>query len=855
MRTFKRLWPSLLLLGASSVALAQDETPAAAPEPDAAAVEAGDPSSETPAPAAASEAESSSTPSEIHAASDTPLAATAGTETTQTTDTTPASIEVQPLRAPDSATAEVEPADSARLDSVEVTASYRKENIQDVTGSAQAFSGHALDKAGVVGMEDYLRQVPSVSLQKSGNGKTNIAMRGISNINANDTGYGAGSPTVGVYLNDVGIQGSGVFPDLNIYDLQRIEVLKGPQGTLYGEGSMGGAIKMVANAPDSTRWEARSDFSVGKTDNGSLSHDLRAALNIPLIDEKLGARVVGNVRHTGGFVDYTSLGRADANSIDAESLRAIASWRPTGTLELEYLYLVDDELRNQFPVTDEGKEEELVNSGEENQYASTRFSIHALTARWALPFANLTAVSALYNTERDSVRRTPVLQNLLQTQVRQTGATAPNVFSNAPMHVNTELDSFSQELRLVSFGGDTFDWIAGAFYRDRTQHYDQQKYENSVPNDPTGLFTGVLGSFNPVQGLQENGFGDEGFQQAALYGELTWNVIPTQFEITGGLRVFQEDVSFSIDTRFYGVEAYLLATDPNNIDLASRSTRIYFAQSITTRGLLPKLSAAWHFNEDHMIYASLARGFRSGTANVYSALKSGPPLIQPDYVWNQEIGTKSTWLDGNLVTNLAAYRIDWQDLQGTVLGTAQLGAVPVDFAHLDNAGDAVVMGAEAAVMWSPLTGLTLLGNVGYNEGHITKPSPSSGIPEGARLPNTPRLTWSSTATYSWPMFWGVTDVSATYTFVGDQIAIYEVQDGKQVAGTDVPGTQQTAGGNPLPSFALLKANAGVRQGAFRFQVYGDNLTNEHAVIAISAPIAQSTVITPRTVGVRIGYEF
>lgn len=731
------------------------------------------------------------------------------------------------------------------LESVEVTASYRKENIQDVTGSAQAFSGRALDKAGVVGMDDYLRQVPSVSLQKSGNGKANIAMRGISNINANDTGYAAGSPTVGVYINDVGIQGSGVFPDLNIFDLQRIEVLKGPQGTLYGEGSMGGAIRMITNAPSTERWEARAEGSYSVTEGGKPSHDIRAAVNVP-IGETLAARAVGSVRNTGGFVDYTTLGREDANSVDASSLRGTASWKPTGTLEFEYMYLRDKEFRDQFPIVDPGSEEEMENAGKENQFALTDFTINALTTRWTLPFANLTSVTAFYNTDRDTQRRTPVLQSLIETQLGGQGLTAPPIFTNSPMRTVTELQSFSQELRLVSFGGDTFDWIAGAFYRDRSQTFDQEKREDAIPDDPTGILTALLGGFNPIQGRQEQGGGEETFGQEAIYGELTWNVIPSKFEITGGLRAFQEEVAIDFNTKFYGLEAYLLATDPANIVLADRSVRKSVNQSIKTSGILPKLSLGWHFNEDHMAYAMISRGFRSGAANIYAALDSGPPLIQPDYVWNKEIGTKSTWLDGRLITNLAAYHIDWTDVQGALLGKANLGIVPVDFAHLDNAGDAVVMGAEGSVMWTPAQGLLLLGSVGYNEGHISRPAPGSGTHVDGRMPNTPRLTWSGTSSYSFPLFDMLADVSATYTFVGDQISIYEVEGAP---------TPEAAAGFPLDSFGLFKASFAVRHGNFRVQLFGDNLMDKRVVTAKAAPIPQWTINTPRIIGIRAGYEF
>lgn len=619
-----------------------------------------------------------------------------------------------------------------------------------MAGSAHAFGGRALDKAGATGMQDYLVQVPSVSLQKSGNGTAKIAMRGISNANESDLGYADGSPTTGVYLDDVAIQGSGVFPDLNIYDLARIEVLKGPQGTLYGEGSMGGAIKMITREPSYYDWELRGNLMYGWTAQGDSSYDGRVAVNVPLWEDALAARIVGTKRVTGGFVDYTALSREDADRERADSIRGLLRWQLAEKLQLDFMHLADNTYKEQFPVVDEGKQEELTNSRVEDQYANTEFSINALTALWELPFANLTSVSAIYDTARDTRRRTPVLQNLADAQYLMLGlGHAPDVFSNASTRVVTDLDSFSQELRLVSFGGESLDWILGAFYRDRNQAFDQEKREDTVPEDPSGLLGTLLGGFNPVQGRQEKGFGDETFLQYAVYGELKWNAIPDKLDITGGLRWYNEDVGIVFDTRFYGVEAFLLSSEPSNIDPETNTTRIAFTSENNSKGFLPKLSAAWHFNEDHMAYATVSRGFRSGSANIYAALQSGPPIMRPDYVLNKELGTKSTWLDGRLNTNLSIYHLNWKDMQGTVLGTAQLGRIPVqNFAHLANAGDAVAYGAEASLAWLPVRDLTLLLNAGYNEGHITRPNEGAPVKPNSILPNMPKLTWSASASYN-----------------------------------------------------------------------------------------------------------
>jgi outer membrane receptor protein involved in Fe transport len=762
-----------------------------------------------------------------------------------------AAVPLQPATPQGAASAA--PPGSTKLEEIVVTANYRAQAIQDVVGSAQAFSGAALDKAGVAGMQDYLLQVPSVSFQPSGNGMDKIGMRGISNINTSDLGYGDGSPTVGVYLDDVAIQGSGVMPDLRIFDLDRIEVLKGPQGTLYGEGSMGGAIKMVTNAPDASGWEFRTDDMYSETSHGAPSHEARAAVNVPLISDTLAARIVGTSRFDGGFVDYTTLNRPDANGAHSDSLRAILNYRPLDWLNLHYMFLYNNDKRDQFPVVDQGAQDQLTNSAPENQYADTRFTIQSLTGKVELPFASLTEVSAYYRTYRDSVRRAPVLQSLVDTQFLGTGLTAPVLFTNSPTHVTTDLDSFSEELRLVSKGEHAIDWIAGAFYRDRGQTFVEQKYENSVPDVSVlqslfGLLN--LSSFDPLQGLQENGNGDEKFRQLAAYGEATWNIIPSRLELTAGLRVFTENVSFVINTQFYGVEAALFTTEPQSINLQAGGPVVHFAQGLDTKGILPKLSLGWHVTDQNLLYATISRGFRSGTPNVYSALSAGPPIVNPDYVWNKEVGYKGTWFGGHLITDLSAFDIDWQHLQGTVLGEAMIGAVPTQFAYLANAGNARVLGAEEAITWAPLHGLTLNLNGGYNYGVITSSNPASGVVNGTLVPNTPRFTGSFNASYVKPLPFNLKgDISTGYTYVGSQLAIFVTSS------TNTLGQTETGNGYPLGSYGLLKASVGLARGTLHVQLFGDNLLDRRVITAISAPLPQYTILTPRVVGIRASYDF
>ncbi|NGY05578.1 TonB-dependent receptor [Solimonas terrae] len=761
--------------------------------------------------------------------------------------------QTQTAEAPQAAAASAVTPSGSEIPEVIVTANFRAENIQDVSGSTQSFSGADLDKSGAAGMQDYLLQVPSVSLQPSGNGMMKIAMRGVSNINATDLGFNDGSPTVGVYLNDVAIQGSGVFPDLRIFDLDRIEVLKGPQGTLYGEGSMGGAIKMVTVAPDPNNWAFRTDGMYSWTAGGAPNHELRAAVNVPLINDTLGARIVGTTRHEGGFVDYTDLDRPDANVDRSDSLRSILSWSPLDGLDLGYMFLYNYDDRDQFPVVDVGSQKEMTNSQPENQYALTRFTINSLTAKVELPFASLVSVSSFFQTFRDDQRKVPFVQTLIDQEFGMLNLTPPTLFGNSPTRIVTDLHSFSQELRLVSSGEHTVDWIAGAFFRTRKQDFELWEYENSIPDvsalDNLLALTGLEG-LNLLSPLQEHGVGSEKFRQIALYGEATWNLIPSVLTITGGLRFYREVFDFADDTQYYGIQALLIGLSPQNIDLSDGSIRTGLDTTLIASGVLPKLSIGWHVTDDQLLYFTVSRGFRSGMANTGAGSDNGPPVVQPDTVWNRELGYKGTWREQGLITNLSLFDIAWDQLQGTLEGNAKFGPVSVPFPYVANAGNARILGAEANVTWAATSFMILSLNGGYNYGVLTDPKDGSNAVPHSLIPNTPRYTGSGTVTVNYPLPDDLAlDFSTTYTYTGKQLTTFRVRT------TSTLGKVEDSDGLPIDAYGLLKVSLGLSRGTFHAQLFCDNLSNRHAIIGISAPIPQYTIVTPRVVGLRASYDF
>ena len=214
------------------------------------------------------------------------------------------------------------------LEEIVVTAERRTQNQQDVPTALQAFTGRGLERRGADGFEDYVLSVPGLSFRDQGAGATRIAIRGVSNVSASDFGVTTPVSTVGLYLNDVPIQGTSQLPDLNLYDLEQIEVLKGPQGTLYGEGAMGGAIRMTLARPDPAEFSARGEVIGSFTKSGGFNNGGRAAVNIPLAQDTTALRIVGTYRDNDGFVDNVARDEDDANSSSAYSVRALLALIP-----------------------------------------------------------------------------------------------------------------------------------------------------------------------------------------------------------------------------------------------------------------------------------------------------------------------------------------------------------------------------------------------------------------------------------------------------------------------------------------------------------------------------------------------
>ncbi|ETN92058.1 hypothetical protein U062_01843 [Gammaproteobacteria bacterium MOLA455] len=525
------------------------------------------------------------------------------------------------------------------IDEIIVTATKRAQNIQDVPISILAFQGEDLAAQGVTDLQSLSLAVPGLLVAESGAMQRRISIRGVGNI------FGSSS-LIGMYLDEASVASLPSNQiDLRIHDLERIEVLKGPQGTLYGEGSVGGAIRYITNDPQLDAFGAEVSFDASSTKDGSPSQETKAIINIPLVEDSLGLRVVGQYINSGGWIDQPALGKSDINDYELFNIRTKLLWMPSDSLEVKVTAVVH---RN-----DTGAQ----NIGEDD------------SGNFSQAFGDLSTPSA-----EDSYNLYNVLVNYdlgNATLVSSTGYLGSNKKVNNdgnyccfPTGVPGELwnlltregknsaDIFTQELRLSSSVSGPLLWSAGLFYKDA----------ELVPFDNIGFTAGVPGGtvgvdiFNFPDNQQE-----EESKSWALFGETSY-VITDQLEMGAGLRYFEDDRRF----RAGGVGAY---------------------QEESFDSLNPKVYVKYDVNDDLNVFLNVAQGFRSGGFNVVG------PAFDPETVLSYELGSKMSLLDGRLKADFALFHSVYEDYQ-------IIGLIPsLGLNITSNAGEAEIMGVEWSLTW------------------------------------------------------------------------------------------------------------------------------------------------------------
>jgi iron complex outermembrane receptor protein len=626
---------------------------------------------------------------------------------------------------------------SRRLEEVVVTANRREQSVQEIASGIKVLDGSYLERSGISGMEGYIFSMPGVDLADSGLEKK-IAIRGVANTASNGVGGGGSSSPVGLYLNDTPIQGNGVMPDLGLFDLQRIGVLKGPQGTLYGEGAMGCTVRMILHEPNPDEFLGKIEIGQGRTRGGGDNYLQNLMLNVPITDE-WALRIVGSSRNDSGFVDYFNRGTKGEDENSSKNITArVALGRSIGeSTKLAFMLMHQDQHLNNFNSV-QFRNGDLRNKDTEPQFANTVLDLLSLTIDVDLGFAKLTSSSSYYENERTSLSRFPFLDpvaNAVTKPIAGQRLPLPSIGAeNEWITTDNFQRAFAQEIRLVSDSPSWFNWVAGAFYRKRTNEFDFL-IDNDKSDEPPPVGPGVV-----AEG------GIEAFEQLALFGEVTLDLLES-IELTLGVRGFEEDVSLAATAALRGP---LYAAGVAACECIEGEGYAEF--DIATSAITPKLTLSWFIDDDRMIYINIAEGVRSGGTNPIPASTTATPLFQPDSLWNYEIGTKTQWWDGRLTANLSLFRLEWEDMQVQTTETAQAGPVSTESVVVLNVARAVNEGAELELVLRPLEGLALNANGYISDGEIVEGDSKGKIDAGSPLPQQADISWSASAAYAAPNF-------------------------------------------------------------------------------------------------------
>jgi iron complex outermembrane receptor protein len=707
---------------------------------------------------------------------------------------------------------------------VVVTAQKRAQTMVDVPQSMSVVGGDTLDKHQATGFADYLKLVPSLQLVQSTPGEGRLVLRGL------DTG-GVAS-TVAVYLDETpfgsssGLANGAILAgDFDTFDLARIEVLRGPQGALYGASSLGGLVKFVTNAPELDRFALRARLGAATVDGGKVAYRSNLVVNTPLSDT-VALRMSGSYQKEPGFIDSIGTGGSDIerniNGARNYGGRASLLYKPSTTFDLR-LSAVAQNIATDAPGTVESDPdtlETLYGRPTQSQFVPHMRDIHYRvfngTANWNLGSASLTS-STSYSTQKQFVREdvsfnlTGIVEDIF------------GVRSELYLGQEVELKKFTQELRLSSNTGKRFDWLAGLYYTDE-EGAIAQRYHAVVP-----------GSMTPATGLPL--LADirlrSNYREVAAFANTTIHLTPVYDLDVGGRYSHNKQ-----DGRQIGDGA--LAGGPAD-DSADSSEGVFtYAVALKRK-----------FSERSAVYARAAKGFRPGGPNVLppNPGPGTPATYDSDSVMSYEAGIKTQTVDGMWSLDLSAFHIKWKDIQ--------LLAVVNGFGVNTNGAGATADGVEISAGFRPMRGLRLSANGAWNKARLDGATdPLVGGFKGDRLPFSPKYTAALLADYRWT----IRDTTPAYAGVSV----------RRIAGQfgSFDFDYRTANGRQreIPSYNVFDAHAGVELGTWTVELFGKNLGNSDGRTSTGTLLANggfvspngalgAGVIAPRTIGFTLTKEY
>ena len=737
------------------------------------------------------------------------------------------------------------------LEEIIVTASKRAETLQEAGMSVTALTELDIERMGAQDFMDVAFRVPNLGMAYEADGRFDSSSPSIRGV--------FGKNTTGFYIDDTPVTAS-VMP--RVLDVARVEVLRGPQGSLYGARSMGGTIRLISKQPDLVEPEVKLHTSISTVKEGTENYNFDGSINIPIVEDKFALRVAGYFGSNSGVFDrvyqstWVEAGSGDIRqspgpafdenkNVDDEEywggqiaakviINDQLSFVPTlmyQKVEADGLPFADidpdstTELR--FFDTDEpGTDEWYVLSG---------------TFNWDLDIGTVVSTTSYYDRKTDESEEEHTFLHFLFNEV----IGIPIDPLESPLSTVEKYDSFLQEIRFVSSFDGPWQVTAGVFYQDSTWDHHYPRALQPGLADAIDEFTGAPGlGQDPVDGF---GLTDDDLifttqtdtktEEIAVYGELTYDIT--------------DRVSVTAGGRFY--ETKLDAV--NTADGFANSGPSGYDVDTTESGFNPKFMVQADLSDNVNVYGSASKGFRIGGANgnlppglcgaELADLGVNPddtPTYDTDKLWSYELGFKTTLADNRVSINAAVYYIDWQDIQ-------QQNRLACGFQFIANAGEAESKGFEIEIEASPIEGLSLSLGVGYTDAKITDAAGVSGVAKGDKIQGVPDWTVTATVEYIFPI-------------MGDWDAIVRADANYYGESFSANNESTFADARLRPDWTQLNLRAGLINQQWEITLFADNVTDERASLADSrsiaaeAPFRQRLVVTrPRTIGLEARVRF
>lgn len=691
-----------------------------------------------------------------------------------------------------------------------VTATRRAERVRDIAGSISALSGQQLQALGAQDYADYLTRLPGVAFSNGPSGVSTAVIRGIGTTAGLDQGQG----TTGYFINDIPLTEPGYatgIPDIDTFDVNRVEVQRGPAGTLFGSAALGGAINFIANVADPSGLHAAAEGMVGSTHNadGQLNYSAKVMLNVPIIPDKLAARFVYVRRQSAGYLDNIGIGKKGSNDLKVEDWRGSLVFTPSDATKITYLglYQKNDTDDVNFRFADLGKY--IRNTAIEVPF---RFGteLHNLRLDQDMGFATLTASAAyVHKTDHQFDDYTPFYGSLA---------------GDLPQTYKAVLGSKTQdyEVRLASPKSGTFDWLVGAMHEHISKTYTDYIYGPNAESliqqgqadaglDPydESLFFSYAG-----QDAYYSGVSKTSGNESAVFGEANLH-FAQHLTLTGGGRLFHTDSDTL--TNYYGIFYGVGGLLGDKF-------------KVKDSGFAPKVSLSYRDN-GVLVYALASKGFRFGSANTIFPLAGfdTPAGTTSDSLWNYEAGTKLDLFDRKVQLDLTGFFVDWKNLQLRLTR-------PDGDTYGANAGAAHIYGAETSITVHPVRALTLASNITYLDAKISEGVASAGIEKGQRLPSSAKWRISNSVSYQFPG-----ELQPTLTLLHRYVS-------SETGYINQPYI--------FDGYNVFDIRAGVHKGPYAIAAFVENVGNKDAVTFGYGDYGVGLteyIIRPRTFGVQLDW--